>query len=459
MELFPKQLKTATRLYRKGGGVIWWRVGTGKTRVAYAWFAMIAKPCEILPRFIVVCRREAFADWTNELKKMDLPWRTWVVDKESDIYDVRTTKPLVYLVSHGMLAKLMEYFVGYSAMVRGVAFDEGFLYKNPQTKHCKAANRLSDAIGKAIVLSGSVMTARDLTDIYGQLYCINRHQSIARTLTEFRSRFLYRFQINPNASSQAVAWRAAKGAGERITRLIKPLSSFYFPTNDQRKVVTDIRTITPTTDQLRAFRELKEFYELSLQGRRIELKNAPSVIIKCQQISDGFVNLDGEHISFTSSKMDWLVSKVMELLAYGERVVIWTAFRYTVQMILQRLQKLKVKAYGMTGGNHFDIQGWVRDGQCAVATVSSGSSVNHFKDVAYAIYYSHSFRWLDMQQSRGRTNRTGSAHQTCFYYHLHTQGSLDTFVYQTVMGSQRAETEIIQQAVNSWLQTTSIDIL
>lgn len=453
MELSPKQLKTATRLYRKGGGAIWWRVGTGKTRVAYAWFAMIAKHCEILPRFIVVCRREAFTDWTNELKKMDLPWRTWVVDKELDIYDVRTTRPLVFLVSHGMLAKLLDSFLDYSAMVRGIAFDEGFLYKNPQTKHCKAANRLSEAIGKAIVLSGSVMTARDLTDIYGQLYCINRHQSVARTLTEFRSRFLYRFQINPNASSQAVAWRAAKGAGERITRLIKPLSSFYFPTNDQRKVVTDIKGIGATPDQLRAFRELKEFYELSLKGRTIELKNAPSVIIKCQQISDGFVNLDGRHIAFTSAKMEWLISKVMELIAYGERVIVWCAFRYTVQMILQRLQKLKVKAYGMTGGNPFDMQGWHRNGQVAICTVGSGSSVNHFKDVAYAIYYSHSFRWLDMQQSRGRTNRADSTHLTCFYYHLHTIGSLDSFVYKTVLSSQNSESEIIQHAVNSWLHS------
>lgn len=457
MELSPKQLKTATRLYRKGGGAIFWRVGTGKTRVAYAWFAMIAKHCEVLPRFIVVCRREAFADWTNELKKMGLPWRTWVADKESDIYDVRTTKPLVYLISHGMLAKFLPSLLDYTAMLRGIAFDEGFLYKNPSTKHCHAANKLSAAIGKAIVLSGSVMTARDLTDIYGQLFAINRHQSIARTLTEFRSRFLYRFQINPNASSQAVAWRAAKGAGERITRLIKPLSSFYFPINDQRKVVTDIRNIEATKDQLHAFRELKEYYELSLKGRTIELKNAPSVIIKCQQISDGFVNLDGEHIAFTSSKMDWLISKVMELLAYGERVIIWAAFRYTVQMILQRLQKLKVKAYGMTGGAAFDLVGWNRNGQVGVATVGSGSSVNHFKDVAYAIYYSHSFRWLDMQQSRGRTNRTDSAHQICFYYHLHTQGGLDEFVYKTVMGSQHCESEIIQHAVNSWLLSRNID--
>jgi hypothetical protein len=459
MELTPRQNKTAYRLHRRNGGAVWWRVGTGKTRITFKWFALVAKDCKVLPRFIVVCRREAFADWEDEMKRCELPWRTWTVECEDDLYDIKTTKPVVYLISHGMLDKLSHAIAESGSMIQAICYDEGFLYKNSQTKHCKAANRISKGVGRAAILSGSVMTARNLEDVFGQLYAINRHAVLARTLTDFRSQYMFKFQIAPNRESQAAKWVAARGAVELVSTRIVPVSSIYFPTNNQRRAVSIVRSIEPTRDQLAAFDSLRNFFEIELKGRVVEFKNTPSIIIKCQQVSDGFVHLENTTTRISSAKMDYLLSAVSELLLCGEKVVIWCAFQHSVNLILQSLQKKmpSVKAYGMHGGKPFDIAGWYRNGQVAVATVGSGSSVNHFRHCAYALYFSHSFKWLDMQQSMGRTDRHDSKHQTCFYYYLQTKQSLDSLVYQRVFSSKKKEEEFITKSVNAWLKKLPLE--
>lgn len=449
MLLTKRQKKAAAKLYRNQGGCMWWRVGQGKTRIAYKWFAMIAKVKSI---FVVVCRREAFGDWVDEARKCKLPWT--VVDYEKDLCKSANTK--VWLVSHGMLSSLLSSLLEYEYQIEAIVFDEGFLYKNAGTLHCKAAHRLSEAIGKAAILSGSVMTAKNLEDVFGQLYAINRESTVARTLTDFRGKYMARFQIGENP--QAIRFTGKRGATQIVARKVRPIASTYFPNDEARRIIEDIHPIEATSQQRDLIQRLKEEYFISLKGKDLELRNAPSVIVKCQQISDGWIKMhDDSIINIPSGKLAYLVSKVAELVSCGERVVIWCAFKHSVELILQSLQRLKLNAYGLTGGKSFDVVGWKRNGQVAVCTEASGSSINHFSNCAYAIYYSMDYSWRNLVQSRGRTNRFDSTHTSCFYYYFHLRGSLDRFVYRTALSSGSKEKELIDLAsgVKSWLAKTT----
>lgn len=471
MELTSLQKTTAKRLFQEFGGAVWWRVGTGKTRIAYKYFAMVAKASECPnPLFLVVCRREAFYDWAQEITKCGLDWEFRTIEKVNDIFFSRPSSlqcegcnPTVLLMSHGMLAKLSLELKDLSSIIYAIAFDEGFLYKNARSNHCIAARRLSAAVNSAVILSGSMMTARNLEDIYGQLAAINKESCLARTLTDFRSKYMFKFHINPESSHHA-KFVAARGSARKVARAIRNVSSIHFPKNDERQISEEIRSIPASKQQLEAFQQLREFYELELKGRKIELKNAPSVIIKCQQISDGWIkipaigDLDGKSkdpiiLAVQSTKLDYLVGRISELVSCGEKVVVWCAFKHSVRQVLHRLQKelSPNSIVPLYGGLDFDIGKWVKYGKVGIATVGSGSSINHFKDCAYAIYYSHSFKWLDMQQSRGRNNRKDSNHSHCYYSYLQTKGSLDSLVYRTVNSSANEERKLIEEGVNAWL--------
>lgn len=444
-------------MFRNGGGALWWRVGTGKTRIAYGFFAMIAKslPPQTKANFLIVCRREAFRDWYEEMRKVDILWRFIELDSMDQLDRLLSPpKHTIYIMSHGMLAKMKDSLMDIAPALQGVAYDEGFLYKSPKVIRTKAAHKISEVVGRAIILSGSMMTARNLEDIYGQLYAINRHEVIGRTLTEFRSRYQMELQLG---SSKRFIFTNRKGASAEVVRRIGPECSVHFPNNNNRRIVTAIRSCAASSAQDKAFRELREDYWLSLKGEDLIIKNAPTLITKCQQVSDGFVKMPSGQINvIPSQKLVYLLSQVGELLSCGEKVVIWCAFRESVSQVLQALQKAnpKIGCYSLMGGTSFNRAGWNLNGRICVGTEASGSSINFLKDCAYAIYYSMDFHWLNLQQSQGRTNRHDSKHQTCFYTFLQTEGSLDDHVYKVVNTSSLKEREVILQAgVESWLNT------
>lgn len=463
-QLDKSQRRGLTVLCSNDGGAVWHRVGTGKTRITYAWFATIAKHIHegSTPYFVVVCRRKAFADWAEEIEKLGLDWT--VCDFEKYGWNRITRRPRVFLVSHAMLHKLLPQLL--ELRLTAVAYDEGYLYKRVSTKHCKAAHKLSAHIGRAAILSGSMMTARNLEDIYGQLYAIGKESVLARTLTEFRSKFMFALRIGP-AEHQRFMQVAQAGAPARVGRAIRDVASVYFP-ESTRKIRDIERKITPAKLQEKYFNLLKKEYYLEIGERSLDIKSSPSLIIKCQQISDGFLiftrrdpetrKVIEKHVEyFGSPKLDALLDKVQELVACGERVLIWCAFRESVRIVLRSLQKLKIKAYGFVGGEEFDSKGWKQNGQVAVATVDCGSSVNHFSQCAHSIYYSLTWKWLSLQQSQGRSDRKDSRHHTCFYYYFYTRGSLDRFVHQTALSAKTKEQQLIaiNNRVTKWLTQKS----
>lgn len=461
MELDKHQKYAAKLLSRNNGGAVWHRVGEGKTRIAYKWFATIAKRSDN-PLFIVVCRRKAFTDWKEEAVKCGLTnWR--VVDYEIFLGKLISSIPTVLLVSHGMLAKLGRDIASLGSLVQAVAYDEGFLYRTPGTKHVTEANRISEQVGRAGILSGTIMPNRNLECVFGQFYAINKHEhaGIGRTLTEFRSSFMFKFHINPHRPEQ-YKFVNAKRAVQRVSDLVAPLASVWMP-KSTRQIKHIVRHVDPSAAQRRAMARLRDEYYLQTRKGVLELKNAPTLITKCQQISDGFLQLGktddgrkGDTLRYGSEKMAYLIEFISELILCGERVIVWCAFNHTVGLVLQRLQRdlPHVKAYSFTGKQKFDERGWHRDGQVVVATEDSGSSVNAFGQVAHAIYYSMSFKWLSLQQSMGRSDRKDSKHPVAYYYYLYTKGSLDAYVHKTAKESGEKEKDFIDlTALRQWLTT------
>lgn len=466
MQVTPKQLMARDKLVAGNGGVVWWRVGTGKTRIALSWFALNAKIKKAPCNFLVVCRREAFRDWLDELRKVGLNWFYMELEsaEQFDCSLLKSSKSTMYVMSHGKLERMSDELRNVAIMFDAVVYDEGYLYKNSQSQRCKSAHLVSNAVGKAAILSGSVMTARNTEDVYGQLYAIDRQGPIGRTLTDFRSRYRYQLKITNDAGYRGPRFVNRARSFSSITTAIRGICSIYFPANNQRRIVEATRVCSASRAQARAFQELREFYSLSLKGKELEIKNVPTLITKCQQISDGFIQIPTdigglkpqlEVVSILSAKLDYLSSQVDELLACGEKVVIWCAFRESVRLVLHRMQKdfPNCGCYGMMGGSKFNRDGWMKNGNIFVATEASGSSFNSLRDCAYAIYYSMDFHWLHLQQSMGRTNRKDSLHQTCFYNFLQTEGSMDDHVLRIVRSSSKEEQMLLTQAaIKSWLK-------
>jgi SNF2 family DNA or RNA helicase len=171
--LSPKQREAFELLSRDEnlGGLAFWRVGTGKTRLAIAAALHALEQSSVKANMIaVVCRRAAFYDWRQEIATLQLNYETPEIEDLSSATEVFNLESFV-LVSDGLLRnentvatlqRLIDIdFLG------GVIVDEGYLYCNPTSQRSKGLNKITRQL-PTVVVSGSIMPARDLTQIYGQ---------------------------------------------------------------------------------------------------------------------------------------------------------------------------------------------------------------------------------------------------------------------------------------------------
>lgn len=452
MKFYAEQQKAHDDLVKSRGGLLFWKVGTGKTRVGLEVFATLQQvykwpnPCICL----FVCKPKCFYDIRQETVKIGFD--CVVLENDYDeipekVWSEMLLRPTILLVSHAMLEKRLAYFDS-NKFIKMVIFDDGYLFKNPKAGKTKAANKLTIS-RRALLMSGSVMTQQDLTDIWGQAYAVNQHRRLAKSLTNFNSEYFNMKMIDREGSRQFPMWSPKKGSYERIVTNLGEAASFYFPKNSDRKIHHQIIEVEASDEQTKMFEELREWFSLKTDG--IQLDYALQVSNKLQQISNGWIETGTRNIRLLqNNKLAKLAELVDTILAGSERCIIWCAFREDVKVVAAHL---KVATLQMSGDTKFDLEAW-QSGKFSVviATEASGVGFNHFEQVPYAIYFSMGWKWLDLQQSRGRNDRTASLHEEVFYYYLQTRGGLDKKIYNCASQSEQRELTLIKLGeVREWL--------
>lgn len=431
------QLDAVRILLRERGGVAWWRAGEGKTRIALLAFLCWPLQSET-SQLCVFARPEVFFDWQNEARKIGMdPTRLQM-------------RSFAKLQRQGWEREAED--VMRDGRIGMVCFDELYLYKNPRAQRSEAAAKIATR-KPCIGLSGSIMTARDITDIYGQAKSVGKGKRIADSLTNFRS--VYMTGINEHGTTKHYP---TKGAYHALMSICTGFCHVWMPKQSERTIHESNILVDETSHQRELFEEMRE--TMTLQDYGLEINNAMAYMVKLQQISDGFV-VDGDKRPnpISSHKVAATIAKIEELLAEGGKVIVWCAFRYDVEM-LRLAGAGKFNALTMMGGEPFDLPKW-QTGKWPVvfATEASGSGVNHFKDVPYAIYFSMSSKWLDFQQSRARTDRKDSAHDTCYYYHVHVRNTLDENILRRVRQAGSSESAMLRLAADmqAWLKGKPLD--
>lgn len=435
------QIEAAEKLTTSMGGLCWAKVGEGKTRVALYWQQLMSVKMDWQPAMItlVVCRRKAFLDWREEINRC-LP-NVLVYEDECPVAPPRAS---YLLVSDGMFCKLAKSGYLSERRIRCTIYDEGWLYANHKSAKSRAIQFFS--VGRrALLLSGTVMKAKNTLEVYSQAMAVYKHKLIAGTPTKFLGEFQTRISLG-----NFPKYYPKKGAYHKLMQRITPAAVLHFP-EGHRRIHDQYHTVEPTTQQLKYFKELKENYALEDHG--LVFNNALAIGIKAQQISNGWIqDANGNIQTIPTNKISKLTEEIEAIILDGTKVIVWCAFREDVKQLAKTLPFATVQ---MVGGTAFDMARW-RDPSVSVclATVGSGSSVNHFAQVPYAIYFSSDYKWLNMQQSRGRTERNNSKHNDCYYKYLQVGSSLDAKIFKAVMDSSSQEDLLIKfgEAVTTWIK-------
>jgi hypothetical protein len=226
----------------------------------------------------------------------------------------------------------------------------------------------------------------------------------------------------------------------RIDRFVH----LHFP-KEERRILHKFNRVPITKEQSTIIDRLKkEYYAKFDDGKELDLKVAIDLCGKIRSVANGWIYDNDKQVHYIkSNKLDALEQSVTETLAAGEQVLIWCAFRQDIEMLANHFDFATLQ---MVGGKKFDHVAWQSgDINVVLATEASGSSVNHFSKVKYAKYFSMDYRWLNLQQSRGRTDR-GILASDVHYEYFFVDQTLDETVYDTASASGTTETDFIKAA-------------
>lgn len=430
------------------GGIIWHKVGEGKSRIGLL-AALKLSPARAT--ILIVCRRIAFQDWRNEIATLQIAVESYELELLPLKHNSRKY-PAIILMSWGKWNNPILRQMVHAIKIDTIILDEGWLYKNPRTQvHEHAAEAVAVKNVPAILLSGSIMPAKDITDIYGQAAVINRGRSLATTLSDFRSKYMA--GIN---NGQYFSWQPKRGAYKELIDRISPFTHIHMPETDARKINTQIKKVESLPRQRELIKDLKDYGSLGDH----DYNSMTAIVMKCQQISDGWIewpNKDIDHIP--SSKAEMCAAMVEEMLMDNASPVIWCAFRNDLDRLEHELATFKKPIFFLRGGKEFDRAGWDKLQRCkkpaiALGTMSSGSSINAFGQCPYAIYYSEDWKWLSREQSQGRHTRKDSQHEVTHFTFLHTIGSFDSKIHHVVNQAKYTERAFIRKLeVEQWLSS------
>jgi hypothetical protein len=429
LSLSAKQREAVAHLARARTkrAIAWWRVGEGKTRIALAWAAAIFPGRA--PRVLIICSPGAIRTWKDEITLLGAA--------------VEATFLSYGALSNGKAENRAVDFEALDALI----IDELWMYKSARSKRSQRVAELSRAL-PTIGLSGSMITARNIEDLWGQAKAVGLAETIARNLTAFRREFTIESINSLYGNLRFIERQPKPGAVEAISGRLAENIHVHFPkeTRETRDIFCDVE---PSREQVTIRRALAREYYFAHEnpddqhGFTVEVKSAAALLVKLQQVSDGSVkNQDGASLLVDSPKSKKFREIVCELLDGGERVLVWVAFKRSLEL----LRGILPGPVALLSAEHpFDAKAWSSGAaRICIATVGSGASLNDFAGVRYAIFYSSPFSHLQNQQARGRTLRMSSDSQGRVYYHLCTEGFPDRRVLDTIAASRSAEDEAIE---------------
>jgi ATP:corrinoid adenosyltransferase len=166
-----------------------------------------------------------------------------------------------------------------------VVFDESTKIKNPRAKRFKAIRSILHRFKRRVILTGTI-APKNLMDLFGQIYVVDKGRALGEYITQFRRRWFTQYGYN---------WLPNVGAEEEIHEAIAPLC-VRFGDEEQEDLQPPIYTnrYVELPDHARAkYEEMEKIFLTELESGIVTASNAGVKTSKLRQIASGGLYLPG----------------------------------------------------------------------------------------------------------------------------------------------------------------------
>jgi hypothetical protein len=213
--------------------------------------------------------------------------------------------------------------------------------------------------------------------------------------------------------------------------VVKKHSIWYHPPST-RKVIHKIVKLTLGHKQREHYTAIVKDMETEVRGVRQEYSYAMEKMMRLHQICGGHLPFFDDKRKpclgeLFTAKLSWLL---LFLNLHDEKVVIWCMYRHEVLRIQKYLKSWNMSCGVYMGGKNKANE--IANHTVVAATLDMGVSTNIFSQFPIAIYYSENYKFFLRSQSRYRTDRADSKHDTVTYYYLQCRDTIDEYIYASI---------------------------
>jgi SNF2 family DNA or RNA helicase len=402
-----------------------------KTSITLAAFELLRSMKMTKSLLVLAPLRVCYTSWPQEVAKWDDFKHLSVGILHGPKKDkVLREKHDVYLVNYEGL----EWLLGELSTFKKLPFDmlvvdESTKLKHTNTKRFKLIKPWLPRFTRRVILTGTP-AARNLLDLFGQCFVMDSGQTLGRYITRYRDEFFYQSGFG------GYTWLPKQGAEDDIFARLAP-RCYYAHDEDWLKlpeiIEKDIGVELPAKAKA-AYDQLEATLRLDFKSGRVTAANAGVVSMKCRQVANGGVYLDGAEKTWQNihdAKTDAVLDLVDEL--QGQPALITYDFRHDLDRLKKALGKDTPHiGYGGVKPARMQelIKSWNRSEipYIIVSAASMAHGVDGLQEAGRAvIWHSLTYNFEDYDQLVRRLRRSGQRERV-LVAHIIAAGTVDTAI-------------------------------
>lgn len=352
-----------------------------------------------------------------------------------------------------------------------IVCDESDSIKNPSAKRTKMLMKLKQFSKWRRILTGTPINNSPF-DAFSQFSFLDT--GVLETTSYYAFKAEYAQMLPPsNELVKSIAQRThftpqivAKGPGgrpkyrnlERLSRLIAPHSFRVLKKDclDLPKKIYKTVFFDLTPEQKVAYKLMEKECRLLFEEEETPFTKLVA-ITKLAQITSGyFIHPASEEpvrIEGKTPKLDLLIDRVKQIVAEGNKVIIWARYRIEIADIVQRLNDegitLTVQYHGGTSKKLREeaIDSFENgDAEVFIGNQQAGGKGITLVAASYVIYFSNNFSLRDRLQSEDRAHRIGQT-KNVIYINIAAKGTIDEAVIGALLNKKDIADTIIDKGL------------
>lgn len=274
-------------------------------------------------------------------------------------------------------------------------FDEIHKIKNCKGKTHKCISAKVHT-GKALCLTGTPIT-RDLMDLFGILTCVGPKCWHGYTESQFRNRYI----VNGGVAKTA----------------------------ELREMISEYTVFGKLTDYI----EMPAYEDIIVPVTLSSVEYTYlDIVYRSKQKAVARISEAQQFISKSVTKRAYLDLLINDLLQEGSKIVVFVKFTEEYEYLMDKYKNICVGINGSVKERNDPVTQFQANdnikifiGNLQAASLGSTLTAAH-----ECIFYTETYTWGDMDQSRGRIYRISQTHP-CRYYHILSKNTIDEMIYQS----------------------------